>query len=318
MWNLLKILKKHLAKSILASMVLGLIFGYFFDSKFLSMFIIPLTFLMVFPMMVNLNYKELLNKGNGALIVSSQGINFILIPFIAFCIGSIFFKNQPMIFVGFMLMSVLPTSGMTISWTGFAKGNIHAAIKITIVALLLSALIAPLVLKMYLGTTVAIPIFKIIRQILIVVLIPMIAGATLRYIMINNIGLEQYNSKWKMRFPLLSSLGVIGIIFVATSLKAKTIINNPSIIILLIIPIILFYLINFTITTMIGRFFFSWEDSIALVYGTVMRNLSVALAIAMTAFSSEGSNIALIIAVAYIFQVQMAAWYIKLVQKKSV
>ncbi|WFD10897.1 arsenic resistance protein [Tepidibacter hydrothermalis] len=314
MWNLLRKFKKHLAKSILTSMVFGLIFGYFFDSKSLNVLITPLTFLMVFPMMVNLNYKELLNKGNGKLIVTSQGINFILIPFIAFLIGSLFFKDQPMIFVGFMLMSVLPTSGMTISWTGFAKGNVHAAIKITIVALLLGALIAPFILKIYLGTTVSIPIFKIIRQILIVVLIPMIAGSTFRHIMINNIGTEKYNNEWKMRFPLLSSLGVIGIIFVATALKAKTIINNPSIILLLIVPIILFYVVNFSITTIIGRLFFSLEDAIALVYGTVMRNLSVALAIAMTAFPSEGSNIALIIAVAYIFQVQMAAWYIKLVK----
>jgi CBS-domain-containing membrane protein len=42
-----------------------------------------------------------------------------------------------------------------------------------------------------------------------------------------------------------------------------------------------------------------------------MRNLSIALAIAMTAFGSEGSEIALIIALAYIIQVQAAAGYVK-------
>ncbi|MBE9067655.1 arsenic resistance protein, partial [Leptolyngbya cf. ectocarpi LEGE 11479] len=47
-------------------------------------------------------------------------------------------------------------------------------------------------------------------------------------------------------------------------------------------------------------------------YGTVMRNLSIALAIAMTAFGKEqGAEIALIIAMAYIIQVQAAAWYVR-------
>ncbi len=50
-----------------------------------------------------------------------------------------------------------------------------------------------------------------------------------------------------------------------------------------------------------------------MVYGVVMRDLSIALAIAMTAFGKQGTTIALLIALAYVFQIQSAAWYIKLV-----
>ncbi len=46
-----------------------------------------------------------------------------------------------------------------------------------------------------------------------------------------------------------------------------------------------------------------------------MRNLSVALAIAMSAFPTHGAEIAIIIAMAYIIQVQAAAWYVKLTDK---
>ena len=62
---------------------------------------------------------------------------------------------------------------------------------------------------------------------------------------------------------------------------------------------------------LIGKLFFGRDDAIALVYGSVMRNLSIALAIAMTVFGKKGSDIALIIAMAYIIQVQSAAWYVK-------
>ena len=50
-----------------------------------------------------------------------------------------------------------------------------------------------------------------------------------------------------------------------------------------------------------------------MVFGVVMRDLSIALAIAMTAFGKEGATIALLIALAYVFQIQSAAWFIKLV-----
>ena len=58
--------------------------------------------------------------------------------------------------------------------------------------------------------------------------------------------------------------------------------------------------------------FFRRDDAIALVYGTVMRNLSIALAIAVNSFGEAGAQAALVIALAYIIQVQSAAWYVKL------
>ena len=61
-----------------------------------------------------------------------------------------------------------------------------------------------------------------------------------------------------------------------------------------------------------GFYFLRLDEATTLVYGTVMRNLSIALAIAMTTFGKEaGSEIAIIIAMAYIIQVQAAAWYVK-------
>jgi len=78
------------------------------------------------------------------------------------------------------------------------------------------------------------------------------------------------------------------------------------------IPLLLLYAANFTLSTIVGKNMFSRGDGIALVYGTVMRNLSIALAIAINAFGEAGANAALVIALAYIIQVQSAAWYVTL------
>ena len=77
----------------------------------------------------------------------------------------------------------------------------------------------------------------------------------------------------------------------------------------------LIYGLNFAISTLVGKTLFRRGDAIALVYGTVMRNLSIALAIAMGVFGAQGADAALLIALAYIVQVQAAAWYVKLTDR---
>lgn len=47
-------------------------------------------------------------------------------------------------------------------------------------------------------------------------------------------------------------------------------------------------------------------------YGTVMRNLSICLAIAMMTFGKSHPEVALVIVLSFIIQVQAAAWYVRL------
>jgi ACR3 family arsenite efflux pump ArsB len=292
-------------------MVLGIIFGSLVNPAFLRQAIIPLTFLMVYPMMVNLNIKQVLSKGDTGLQVVAQSINFVLIPFVGLAVGWLFFPDRPLIVLGLLLTSLLPTSGMTISWTGFAKGNMPAAVKMTVIGLILGSLLTPFYLRFLMGTVVEIPLAQVFQQIVLIVFLPMAAGYATQRFIIWKYGNEKYQKELKFKFPPLSTLGVLGIVFVAMALKSSAIVANPLILLQLLVPLVLLYGLNFAISTVIGKRFFARGDAIALVYATVMRNLSIALAIAMTVFGEQGAEIALIIAVAYIIQVQAAAWYVK-------
>ena len=84
---------------------------------------------------------------------------------------------------------------------------------------------------------------------------------------------------------------------------------------MIFIPLFLLYSFNYILSTLVGKFLLPRGDAIALVYGTVMRNLSIALAVAINAFGAAGSDAALVIALAYIIQVQSAAWYVKLTDR---
>jgi ACR3 family arsenite efflux pump ArsB len=84
-------------------MVAGFIFGVSCDSSFLKNLILPFTFLMVYPMMVNLKIKKVLEGGDTKAQVLAQTINFAIIPFIAYTLGRIFFADQPYLALGLLL-----------------------------------------------------------------------------------------------------------------------------------------------------------------------------------------------------------------------
>lgn len=314
-WKIIEILKKKLIWAIPIFMICGVIYGSLFNPLPLKLLILPLTFLMVYPMMVTLKIEELISKGGAKANIIALILNFGIVPFIALGLGKIFFNDQPLLIVGILLSALLPTSGMTISWTGFAKGNMHTAIKMTIIGLIVGSIATPFYIKFLVGATVSVPLMSIFKQIILIVFLPMFMGNLTQRILLSKYGVEKFNKEIKMKFPSLSTLGVLGIVFVAMALKANTIISNPSIILKSFIPILLLYTINYIISTYIGKIFLNREDAIALVYGTVMRNLSIALAIAMSVFGKEGADIALIIALSYVVQVKSAAWYVKFTDK---
>ncbi len=309
--KILQLLQKNLTWSIPAFMIMGIAYGNFYDSNILKSAILLFTFLMVYPMMVNLNLKKVFTKGDTKLQIVTQLINFAIIPFLGLLIGKMFFADSPLIILGLLLTSLLPTSGMTISWTGFAKGNMPAAVKMTVIGLIMGSILAPFYLQILVGTTIKIPLLKVFQQIAIIVFLPIILGYATQQFLIWKYGMAKYQKDLKKKFPPFSTLGVLSIVFIAMALKAKIIISEPTLLLRYLLPLVVIYSFNFLLSTIIGKYFFKRGDGIALVYGTVMRNLSIALAIAMTVFGENGSEIALIIALAYIIQVQAGAWYVK-------
>ncbi len=317
MWRFLSMLQKNLVWSIPISMLAGLLYGYLFDASPLKQSIIPVTFVMVYPMMVTLNVKSVFKGEDYKLQVFTQAINFIIIPLLAYYTGKLFFstglEKHGLWAVGLFLIGVLPTSGMTISWTGFAKGNKEAAIKMVIFGLVLGALAAPIYTKLFMGATIDVDMLHMFQQIALFVFLPLAMGLLTQYIAIKKYGPNAWNERIKTKFPPFSALGVILIAFVAMALKARNIIDNPGDIIAILIPLAVFYLATYVFLSITGRLFFKREDGIAMVFGVVMRDLSIALAIAMTAFGKQGLTIALLIALAYVIQIQTAAWYVRFV-----
>ncbi|MDI6843002.1 MAG: hypothetical protein QMC94_01180 [Anaerosomatales bacterium] len=304
-----KSLSKHLALLIPVAMGLGFVSGLLVELQPLKAAVLPLTMLMVYPMLIDFRPSKALTLEDGKAVALAMLLDLAVLPVLAWGLAVAFFKDQPGLFVGMVLAGLFPTSGMTISWTGFAKGNVGAAVKMTVIGLVLASVLSPLYLSVLAGKVVPVDQGETLKTVALVIGLPMALGIATRKLIVATMGEDVYSTRLRPLFPGVSSIGVLAIVFVAIGLKARMIASRPQELLVVLVPLVVFYGLNFGIATILGRTLLPRADAIAVVYGSVMRNLSIALGVAMTQF---GPDAALVLAVAYIVQVQSAAWYVRL------
>lgn len=303
---------KNLITVIPIALIIGFFVGLYLDTNRL-MFIMPMAMLlMVYPTMIGFKVVEFLNFKHGRLLFVTVFLNFLIIPGLAFALGTIFLKSEPDLFAGLALASLLPTSGMTISWTMLNKGNVPAAVKITALSLVTGSLLTPGYLYLMIGQVMDFDIKLLVAKLVILVFVPMILG-NLNYRWIRmKYNQEYFEQKIKPVLPAWSVWGMLIIIFYMVSKEAKILLANPNKIVLALVVLLIFYSVNFIISTFTGRVFFDRTESFTLVYSTVMRNLSIALGLAVSTF---GPTAGLILTLAFVIQVQSAAWYGKIANR---
>lgn len=298
--------QRYLLLSVPLTLILGFVIGSIIDTSFLQSTILIATIVMIYATMVGFKLNELTSFKGANVLGYSILINFLIIPVVAFLLGKTLLTNHPVMFAGLALSALLPTSGMTISWTAIQKGNVPMAVKLTVFGLVLGSLLTPWYLLAMVGQYVDVNIVKTFTTIVLIVFVPMILGQITTKILLRKYTKEQFQKKIKPAFGPLSIWGMLYVVFVSISTKASMILSNLQLIVLAFIVLIVFYLINYVISTFFAKKFLNREDGIALVNGTVLRNLSIAIGLAATSFGAEA---ALIVTIAFIVQQQSIAYY---------
>jgi len=146
--------------------------------------------------------------------------------------------------------------------------------------------------------------------VLLVIFAPLVAGVVTQLILRRRVGEQAYQQQWKPHFPQLSTLAVLAIIAIAMALRARAILADPAQLLIMLPPMLLFYALAYSGAAITGRLLLPRDDAVVLVFSTAMRNLSLALALAMTVLGERGAEAALVVAVAFVVQVQSAAWFV--------
>lgn len=304
-------IKQNLLYVVVASLALGLLAGQVFDAetkRLLQGAITPVLFLMVYPMMINIDLKEVFNvRDHVAPVALSLAINFAVVPAIAVALARLFFAGNPAYAVGLYLIALIPTSGMTAAWTGLADGDLEAALVAMAANLLTAVVVLPAYLSLLVGDGVAFDPGALYRQMALFVVVPMVAGNITRRLVLRTQGSSGFK-RLKPLFGGASSLGVMAIVFIAMTMRSEAILSDPIGSAITIVPLVLFYGVLLVIGVAVGRTLLAPEQGVALIYATSMRNLSIAVAIAVASETLPTEAI-LPIALAYLLQPPLGAVY---------
>jgi len=309
-WFLLG-LKSNLIFVVLASLVVGLAFGQFAGDgtrNLLQAAVVPVLFLMVYPMMINIDLKEVVNVRNHAGTVSlSLIVNFVVAPLVVVALARLFFAGNIEYAIGLYFIALIPTSGMTAAWAGLANGDLGSALVAMAVNLLLAVAILPLYLSVLIPASVGFDASALYQQLAQIVILPMVAGNLTRRFLLNQYGPDRFK-RMKPLFGGLSSLGVMLIVFIAMAMRSQSILADPIASLIVIVPLIIFYVVILGVGAGLGRLLLDTKSGVALVYATSMRNLSIALAIVVAAPTIPDTAV-LPIALAYVLQPPLGAIY---------
>ncbi|SDB82675.1 Arsenite efflux pump ArsB, ACR3 family [Pelagirhabdus alkalitolerans] len=304
--------QRYLMLSVPLTLVLAFIIGAVADTTVLQPTVLFATIIMIYVTMIGFNYKELTSLKGSKVLLYSLLINFLIVPLIAYGLGMTLLSDHPNMFAGLALSALLPTSGMTISWTAIHKGNVPAAVKLTVFGLVLGSVLTPWYLLVMVGQLVEVDILGTFRTIIMVVFIPMLLGHVTFKFLMKKFTMQEFKTRVKPALAPISIWAMLYIVFVSVSARADMIVNNLELILIATLVLILFYFINFAVSTLFAVKFLDRGDGIALVNGTVLRNLSIAIGLAVASFGAEA---ALIVTIAFVVQQQGITIYGKLALK---
>lgn len=281
------ILDKLQTVIILFAVGLGLLLGQVnIIEHYAENLITPFLLLMLYGLFLTIPLQQLRNAfSNIKFLGSNTIINFIWTPILAWGLGSIFLFDYPALWIGFIMLMVTPCTDWYLAFTGIAKGNVYLSTSVLPINLILQVVLLPVYLLIFAGTIESIPLSTLIESIVIVLVIPFALAHLTRFLLRKG---SVLNNK------VIPFFGNAQILFLSLAIMAmfasqgSYLLENLEVIYILIIPVLLFFIINYVVGRLVGKFFkFSYEDSVSLNMTIIARNSPVSLAIAVTAFPNQ-------------------------------
>ena len=268
--------------------------------------------LVIFPVLINSKIIEVLKHFKEPRpLFCSLTINFIISPAIAYGLSKLFLMAYPEMVAALLLLSLVPTSAMSVAWTSFSQGNTATALYLIPINIVFAALVAlPLFYPVLVGSAMQIKTTAIILNLAIVFFVPLVLGDLTRKAIVRRKGNEFFMQRVKPALSSVSALGVLGLIFMAMSLpRNKILFENTSLLLATAFPVLLYYVGLYLISSFWsvhlakkGRV--PGDKAVVLIYTSVARHINICMALVMSTFSLEqAAPMMVCLIIAYVIQV---------------
>lgn len=223
---------------------------------------IPVTlliWLMIFPMMMKVDFKSVKNVGRRPKgIIITVVSNWVIKPFTMFGLAWLFFfvffksiipsdlANQYL--AGAVLLGAAPCTAMVFVWSYLTKGDAaYTLVQVALNDLIILFAFIPIV-KLLLGIGgIVIPWDTLILSVVLFVVIPLFAAIITRKAVVGKHGIDYFNNVFIKKFNSTTIIGLLLTLIILFSFQGETILQNPLHIALIAIPLILQTLLIFLI-----------------------------------------------------------------------
>ncbi len=253
--------ERYLSLWVALAMVVGVLMSQFTPAipNFLSQFeyynvSIPtaiLIWLMIFPMMVKIDFGSIVNatkKPKGLILTTA--INWLIKPFTMYAISAFFFLVifKPFLspeiakeyIAGAVLLGAAPCTAMVFVWSELTKGDpAYTLLQVSVNDIIVLILYAPIVAFLLGIGNVAVPMGTLFLSIFVFIVIPLALGIFVRKYVIKQKGKKYFESDFVNKFDGSTRVGLLLTLAIIFSFQGNQIINNPFHILLIAIPLIL-------------------------------------------------------------------------------
>ncbi|MBM7633078.1 arsenic resistance protein [Geomicrobium sediminis] len=284
----MNVIEKYQSLLIILAIGLGLLLGQIaMVERHAELFILPLLIAMLYGLFLSLPIKGFLSAfQHRKFLGSSVFLNFVWTPILAWSLGALFLADHPALWLGFILLLVTPCTDWYLIFTSIAKGNVQLSTSVLPINLLLQVILLPLYLVIFAGTMEMVHLPTLFESVFFVLFLPFILAIFTRFIFRNKTNLLQSKI-----LPFFSTAQLVFLCLAIVAMFASQgtyLMNNLEVLWLLLLPLLLFFLINFFISLLTGKILrFRYEDTASLNLTIIARNSPVALAIVLAAFPEQ-------------------------------
>jgi ACR3 family arsenite transporter len=297
---------KYLTLWVAACMVVGVLIGRFlpavpgflgrFEYANVSIPIAILIWIMIYPMMMKVDFKSIRNVGkNPKGLFVTWGVNWLIKPFTMYAIASFFFffvfkSIIPAAFAkdylaGAILLGAAPCTAMVFVWSHLTKGNpAYTVVQVATNDLIILAAFTPIVAFLLGVGGIAVPWMTLLLSVVLFVVIPLAAGVITRTRVVKKRGEAYFKERFIPRFNNTTIVGLLLTLIIIFSFQGDVILQNPLHIALIAVPLVIQTFIIFFIAYLASKALKLPHDIAApagMIGASNFFELAVAVAIAL-------------------------------------